>query len=146
MHFEFFWVDTPENMRLNQGVIDWHGFPQETCLLSHIRIHNKSVLEWEISIGLRNKVNEIQANYVKCIFRFHEILLDFLQLCLWLCSSLHSGLAFCANELVGRPENASVQFKSMCYVFVAVGESIFYRTKLSFFTVGLRRLMALHSV
>ena len=29
---------------------------QEPCLLSHIRIHNKSVLEWEISVGLRFKV------------------------------------------------------------------------------------------
>ncbi|KAL2610037.1 hypothetical protein R1flu_028610 [Riccia fluitans] len=28
---------------------------EESCLLSHIRIHNKSVLEWEISIGLRFK-------------------------------------------------------------------------------------------
>ncbi|KAG0598738.1 hypothetical protein M758_12G097000 [Ceratodon purpureus] len=28
---------------------------EESCLLSHIRIHNKSVLEWEISISLRNK-------------------------------------------------------------------------------------------
>ncbi|PON87476.1 Galactose-binding domain-like [Trema orientale] len=27
----------------------------EPCLLSHIRIHNKSVLEWEISLGLRYK-------------------------------------------------------------------------------------------
>ncbi|XP_030480176.2 uncharacterized protein LOC115697350 isoform X1 [Cannabis sativa] len=27
----------------------------EPCLLSHIRIHNKSVLEWEISLGLRFK-------------------------------------------------------------------------------------------
>lgn len=27
----------------------------EPCLLSHIRIHNKSVLEWEISVGLRYK-------------------------------------------------------------------------------------------
>lgn len=29
---------------------------QEPCLLSHIRIYNKSVLEWEISVGLRYKV------------------------------------------------------------------------------------------
>lgn len=29
---------------------------QEPCLLSHIRIYNKSVLEWEISAGLRYKV------------------------------------------------------------------------------------------
>ncbi|OAE23411.1 hypothetical protein AXG93_961s1050 [Marchantia polymorpha subsp. ruderalis] len=29
---------------------------EESCLLSHIRIHNKSVLEWEISIGLRFKL------------------------------------------------------------------------------------------
>lgn len=35
---------------------------QESCLLSHIRIHNKSVLEWEISIGLRFKVR------LECIF------------------------------------------------------------------------------
>ncbi|KAL3678453.1 hypothetical protein R1sor_021409 [Riccia sorocarpa] len=28
---------------------------EESCLLSHIRIHNKSVLEWEVSIGLRFK-------------------------------------------------------------------------------------------
>ncbi|KAG1355465.1 hypothetical protein COCNU_07G015770 [Cocos nucifera] len=28
----------------------------ETCLLSHIRIYNKSVLEWEITAGLRYKV------------------------------------------------------------------------------------------
>ncbi|XP_057857616.1 uncharacterized protein LOC131066784 isoform X2 [Cryptomeria japonica] len=28
---------------------------EETCLLSHIRIHNKSVLEWEIAVGLRFK-------------------------------------------------------------------------------------------
>ncbi|KAJ7549300.1 hypothetical protein O6H91_07G048500 [Diphasiastrum complanatum] len=28
---------------------------EESCLLSHIRIHNKSVLEWEISVGLRFK-------------------------------------------------------------------------------------------
>ncbi|XP_020411719.1 uncharacterized protein LOC109946987 [Prunus persica] len=27
----------------------------EPCLLSHIRIYNKSVLEWEISVGLRYK-------------------------------------------------------------------------------------------
>ncbi|MCD7452723.1 hypothetical protein HAX54_017942, partial [Datura stramonium] len=27
----------------------------EPCLLSHIRIYNKSVLEWEISAGLRYK-------------------------------------------------------------------------------------------
>ncbi|KAK1324320.1 hypothetical protein QJS10_CPA01g03048 [Acorus calamus] len=27
----------------------------ESCLLSHIRIHNKSVLEWEIAVGLRYK-------------------------------------------------------------------------------------------
>ncbi|XWS42796.1 hypothetical protein CRYUN_Cryun16bG0045200 [Craigia yunnanensis] len=25
----------------------------EPCLLSHIRIYNKSVLEWEITVGLR---------------------------------------------------------------------------------------------
>ncbi|CAM6088777.1 unnamed protein product [Calypogeia fissa] len=30
---------------------------EESCLLSHIRIHNKSVLEWEISIGLRFKLD-----------------------------------------------------------------------------------------
>ncbi|RWW33087.1 hypothetical protein GW17_00002220 [Ensete ventricosum] len=29
---------------------------QEPCLLSHIRIYNKSVLEWEISVGLRFKL------------------------------------------------------------------------------------------
>lgn len=29
---------------------------QEPCLLSHIRIYNKSVLEWEIAVGLRYKV------------------------------------------------------------------------------------------
>ncbi|XP_020528917.1 uncharacterized protein LOC18444006 [Amborella trichopoda] len=28
---------------------------EEPCLLSHIRIHNKSVLEWEIAVGLRYK-------------------------------------------------------------------------------------------
>ncbi|KAH9298581.1 hypothetical protein KI387_030263, partial [Taxus chinensis] len=28
---------------------------EEACLLSHIRIHNKSVLEWEIAVGLRFK-------------------------------------------------------------------------------------------
>lgn len=28
---------------------------EETCLLHQIRIHNKSVLEWEISVGLRHK-------------------------------------------------------------------------------------------
>ncbi|CAA7403903.1 unnamed protein product [Spirodela intermedia] len=28
---------------------------EEPCLLSHIRIYNKSVLEWEISVGLRYK-------------------------------------------------------------------------------------------
>lgn len=28
---------------------------EEACLLSHIRIHNKSVLEWEIAVGLRYK-------------------------------------------------------------------------------------------
>ncbi|KAL5560831.1 hypothetical protein UlMin_037042 [Ulmus minor] len=28
---------------------------KEPCLLSHLRIHNKSVLEWEISVGLRYK-------------------------------------------------------------------------------------------
>ncbi|CAL9006108.1 unnamed protein product [Prunus brigantina] len=28
----------------------------EPCLLSHIRIYNKSVLEWEISVGLRYKL------------------------------------------------------------------------------------------
>ena len=31
-------------------------FLQEPCLLSHIRIYNKSVLEWEIAVGLRYKV------------------------------------------------------------------------------------------
>lgn len=29
---------------------------QQPCLLSHIRIYNKSVLEWEISVSLRYKV------------------------------------------------------------------------------------------
>lgn len=28
---------------------------QEPCLLSHVRIHNKSVLEWEVTAGLRYK-------------------------------------------------------------------------------------------
>lgn len=28
---------------------------QEPCLLSHIRIYNKSVLEWELTAGLRYK-------------------------------------------------------------------------------------------
>lgn len=32
-------------------------FYQEPCLLSHIRIYNKSVLEWEIAAGLRYKVS-----------------------------------------------------------------------------------------
>ncbi|EEF38348.1 conserved hypothetical protein [Ricinus communis] len=30
----------------------------EPCLLSHLRIYNKSVLEWEISVGLRYKVSQ----------------------------------------------------------------------------------------
>ncbi|KAK9120349.1 hypothetical protein Syun_017966 [Stephania yunnanensis] len=33
----------------------------EPCLLSHIRIYNKSVLEWEIAVGLRYKVLEPEA-------------------------------------------------------------------------------------
>ncbi|KAJ9563540.1 hypothetical protein OSB04_008700 [Centaurea solstitialis] len=32
-----------------------HRVRMEPCLLSHIRIYNKSVLEWEISVGLRYK-------------------------------------------------------------------------------------------
>ncbi|WMV10982.1 hypothetical protein MTR67_004367, partial [Solanum verrucosum] len=33
----------------------------EPCLLSHIRIYNKSVLEWEISAGLRYKVTVAES-------------------------------------------------------------------------------------
>ncbi|KAJ0080069.1 hypothetical protein Patl1_23658 [Pistacia atlantica] len=33
----------------------------EPCLLSHIRIYNKSVLEWEIAVGLRYKVRSCGA-------------------------------------------------------------------------------------
>jgi hypothetical protein len=29
---------------------------QEPCLISTVRIYNKSVLEWEIAVGLRYKV------------------------------------------------------------------------------------------
>lgn len=35
---------------------NWKMLLQEPCLLSHVRIYNKSVLEWEISVGLRYKV------------------------------------------------------------------------------------------
>ncbi|KAE9611172.1 hypothetical protein Lal_00012079 [Lupinus albus] len=36
------------------------------CLLSHIRIYNKSVLEWEISVGLRYKPETFQKVRPRC--------------------------------------------------------------------------------
>lgn len=46
---------------------------QEPCLLSHIRIYNKSVLEWEIAVGLRYKVGQpfrfcLHFIYFFCVF------------------------------------------------------------------------------
>lgn len=48
---------------------------QEPCLLSHIRIYNKSVLEWEIAVGLRYKVGQpfrfcLHFIYFFCVFVF----------------------------------------------------------------------------
>ncbi|XP_027334716.1 uncharacterized protein LOC113849198 isoform X2 [Abrus precatorius] len=39
---------------------------QEPCLLSHIRIYNKSVLEWEIAVGLRYKPETFQKVRPRC--------------------------------------------------------------------------------
>ncbi|GFP93919.1 hypothetical protein PHJA_001536200 [Phtheirospermum japonicum] len=74
----------------------------EPCLLSHIRIYNKSVLEWEISVGLRYKPETFvkvrprceaprrdmmyQMNYTPCLYvriscmRGNPIALFFIQL------------------------------------------------------------------
>ncbi|KAI3695201.1 hypothetical protein L1987_78191 [Smallanthus sonchifolius] len=38
----------------------------EPCLLSHIRIYNKSVLEWEISVGLRYKLETFIRARPRC--------------------------------------------------------------------------------
>ncbi|KAK2405981.1 hypothetical protein QL285_041771 [Trifolium repens] len=38
----------------------------EPCLLSHIRIYNKSVLEWEIAVGLRYKPETFQKVRPRC--------------------------------------------------------------------------------
>nr|GMD71692.1 uncharacterized protein LOC109181898 isoform X3 [Ipomoea batatas] len=38
----------------------------EPCLLSHIRIYNKSVLEWEISVGLRYKPETFAKARPRC--------------------------------------------------------------------------------
>ncbi|KAK3015424.1 hypothetical protein RJ639_006542 [Escallonia herrerae] len=38
----------------------------EPCLLSHIRIYNKSVLEWEISVGLRYKPETFVKLHPRC--------------------------------------------------------------------------------
>ncbi|PKI63452.1 hypothetical protein CRG98_016119 [Punica granatum] len=40
----------------------------EPCLLSHIRIYNKSVLEWEIAVGLRFKVGYLHYDYLRLHF------------------------------------------------------------------------------
>ncbi|KAF3776715.1 hypothetical protein EJ110_NYTH47549 [Nymphaea thermarum] len=39
---------------------------EEPCLLSHIRIHNKSVLEWEIAVGLRYKPEAFMKVRPRC--------------------------------------------------------------------------------
>ncbi|CAN6487089.1 unnamed protein product [Victoria cruziana] len=39
---------------------------EEPCLLSHIRIHNKSVLEWEITVGLRYKPEAFMKVRPRC--------------------------------------------------------------------------------
>ncbi|CAL5195355.1 unnamed protein product [Lathyrus oleraceus] len=38
----------------------------EPCLLSHIRVYNKSVLEWEIAVGLRYKPETFQKVRPRC--------------------------------------------------------------------------------
>lgn len=43
-------------LALSENFSPLFPFSQEPCLLSHIRIYNKSVLEWEIAVGLRYKV------------------------------------------------------------------------------------------
>lgn len=54
LFFKFKLKEIFRNSKPNPNAMIW--WLQEPALLSHIRIHNKSVLEWEISVGLRYKV------------------------------------------------------------------------------------------
>ncbi|RDY09941.1 hypothetical protein CR513_05608, partial [Mucuna pruriens] len=44
----------------------YYSLRLEPCLLSHIRIYNKSVLEWEIAVGLRYKPETFQKVRPRC--------------------------------------------------------------------------------
>lgn len=47
---------------------------QEPCLLSHVRIYNKSVLEWEIAVGLRYKVRCFKFQLVDVLSDCSEVI------------------------------------------------------------------------
>ena len=51
---------------------------QEPCLLSHIRIYNKSVLEWEIAVGLRYKVDQPFGFCLHFIYFFFGVFMFFI--------------------------------------------------------------------
>lgn len=78
MQSSFFNSISSSSRILNSGFNFDFDF-QEPCLLSHIRIYNKSVLEWEIAVGLRYKVGQPFSFCLHFIF-FFLVLLYFLLL------------------------------------------------------------------
>lgn len=111
----------------------------EPCLLSHIRIYNKSVLEWEISVGLRYKPETFvkvrprceaprrdmvyPTNYTPCRYvrisclRGNPIAIFFIQVRYWnyFCYFIDSG---CLFFFIGKTQPAMAYEinvnKSMC--------------------------------
>ncbi|RZC02614.1 hypothetical protein D0Y65_017645 [Glycine soja] len=69
----------------------------EPCLLSHIRIYNKSVLEWEIVVGLRYKIqeelNKMEADTADRQLSQQEMMIrKQLQEDLWMAAQSHESL------------------------------------------------------
>ncbi|KZV22299.1 hypothetical protein F511_17901 [Dorcoceras hygrometricum] len=66
------------------------------CLLSHIRIYNKSVLEWEISVGLNYKVRGMSFNFkrIQISFSFRLSIKSFPPRCFFIATLYKSVVIF----------------------------------------------------